>query len=53
MTADEALAAWRELNYGERCYATGVLAWNNPDAMIAAATAAKSATTIDHTPDDE
>lgn len=52
MNADEALAAWQKLTYDERCYAVGILAWNNPDAMIAAAAAATSTSLVDHSPDE-
>ena len=53
MNADEALTVWHKLNYNERCYAVGILAWNNPDAMIDAAKAARESELVDHTPDDE
>lgn len=48
---DDALAVWRTLNRDERSHAIGILAWNNPNALIAAAAAAKSTTLVDHTPD--
>lgn len=48
---DAAIDAWHALTRDEQNYAVGWLANGSPDAMIAAAKAAKASKYIDHTTD--
>lgn len=51
MSTEAAITAWHSLNRDERNHAVGWLANGNPEAMIAAAAAAKASKYIDHCDD--